>query len=235
LIVPLDVDTADEALRVVDRLDGVVSFFKIGLQLFVAGEWRALLAELSRRQCPVFLDLKVPDDIGRTVQSVVEVCVRAGVVRLLTMSRSVTPATVAAARAGRGASAYPKLLVVPYLSSQDARDFEALHGQDASRLDDYIVESGRQALAMGMDGLVVSGQAIASVRRALPETVIVSPGIRPAGAPIDDHKRATTPAEAIRMGSTYLVVGRPIVSASDPREAALRIVDEIGDALRSMN
>jgi orotidine-5'-phosphate decarboxylase len=229
LIVALDVPTADEALQAVARLDNV-SFFKVGLQLFVTGGVPALLQSLRHKQ--VFVDLKLPGDISNTIAAVVDFCVTAGV-RLLTFSESMPAPIIAAARAARDArrSEHPKFLTVPYLSSLDAGDLRAVAG-DETDVNAYIVRRARAALHAGCDGVIASGDAIRACREAFPPpTLIVSPGIRPAGAAADDQKRHTTPADAIRLGADYLVVGRPILRDADPRSAAGRIIAEIDAAL----
>jgi len=133
-----------------------------------------------------------------------------------------------AARAARN-SAHPKFLTVPVLSSLDASDLPAGAGGE-NGVEAVIVKRARAALDAGCDGIIASGDAIQVCRRAFPSTLIVSPGIRPAGASTDDHKRHTTPAEAIRLGADYLVIGRPILKAPDPRAAAQRIIEEIDRA-----
>ena len=229
LIVALDVPAVDEALRVVELLDNV-SFFKIGLQLFITGGLPTLLEALRRKQ--VFVDLKMPGDIANTIAAVVDLCVTMNV-RFLTLSESMPLPGIAAARTARNArhSSNPKLLTVPFLSSLDASDLGGIAAGETD-LDAFIVKRAGAALRAGCDGMIASGTAIQVCRRAFPPpTIIVSPGIRPAGAPADDQKRHTTPAEAIRLGADYLVVGRPILKDPDPREAARRVIDEIDGAL----
>jgi orotidine-5'-phosphate decarboxylase len=229
LIVALDVPTVDEALRVVERLDNV-SFFKIGLQLFMTGGLPTLLQALRQKQ--VFVDLKIPGDIANTISAVVDLCVTMNVT-FLTLSESMPLPGIAAARTARNArhSSDPKLLTVPFLSSLDESDLEAGAAGGAD-LDTFILKRAHAAIQAGCDGMIASGRAIQVCRQAFARpTIIVSPGIRPAGASTDDHKRHTTPAEAIRLGADYLVVGRPILKDPDPREAARRISDEIDGAL----
>lgn len=226
LIVALDVPTPAAALALLDRLEPEVTFFKIGWQLFITGDLKELLDRLSGKD--VFIDLKLPGDIGRTIGSVVEFCAQHQV-RFLTLSDFVPPAALAAAKAARGQHRHPQFLTVPYLSSLGADDLQATAG--AGSLEDYVLGRAASALEGGCDGVIASGDAIGWLRRAHADAVIVSPGIRPAGSGADDHKRSTTPAEAIRMGADYLVVGRPIHGADDPREAARRIIAEIDDSL----
>ena len=223
LIVALDVPTHDEAVALVDTLDNV-SFFKIGLQLFLAGDLRALLRRLQAArggQPSIFIDLKTAGDIGSTVARFVEGAAGMGV-RLITFveaaETAITRHTLAAGRAARAPGRYPKFLAVPLLSSLDAPDGR-------------IVARGKPMIEAGCDGLVVSGTAISACRAAFPDATLVSPGIRPAWWDAsDDHVRWTTPAEAVLRGADHLVVGRPIRSAADPRDAAQRIIDEIDAA-----
>jgi orotidine-5'-phosphate decarboxylase len=229
LIVALDVPTVDEALKTVEQLDNV-SFFKVGLQLFITGGLPTLLQALRQKQ--VFVDLKMPGDIANTVAAVVDFCVTMNVA-FLTVSESMPLPAIAAARSARDArqSSEPKFLTVPFLSSLDATDLSSIAAGETD-LDSFIVKRARAAIQAGCDGMIASGRAIQVCRREFPQpAIIVSPGIRPAGASTDDHKRHTTPAEAIRLGADYLVVGRPILKDPDPRDAARRIIDEIDASL----
>jgi orotidine-5'-phosphate decarboxylase len=229
LIVALDVASVDEALRAVDTLDNV-SFFKIGLQLLMTGGLPTLLESLRGKR--VFVDLKLPGDISNTIGAVIDVCA-AQRVAFLTLSESMPPAAIRAAAAARNAhgSSGLKLLTVPFLSSLDEGDLFETTGS-ADDLETYILRRAKRAIDAGCDGIIASGAAIAWCRTAFPHpTIVVSPGIRPAGAAADDQKRHTTPAEAINAGADYLVVGRPILRASDPRASADRVIREIDAAL----
>jgi orotidine-5'-phosphate decarboxylase len=230
LIVALDVPTIQEAAALVGMLDNV-SFFKVGWQLFMTGQVPELLERLRGKH--LFLDLKIPGDIGNTIASVVSQAVALNV-HFMTLSASVPKAAIDAARRARGQSAAPKLLVVPVLSSMDASDLESTPGADAGGVDDYIAARGGEALDAGCDGLIVSGHALSVCRRKFPAAILVSPGIRPSGSATDDHKRHTTPAEAIRFGADYLVVGRPITTARNPRDAAQQVIVEIEEAANAI-
>jgi orotidine-5'-phosphate decarboxylase len=228
LIVALDVPTVEDAHGAVARLHNV-AFFKIGYQLFVTGGVPSLLESLRGRR--VFLDLKVPGDIANTIASVVDLCVGSGVM-FLTLSESMPPAAVRAAKAARDArsSDIPKFLTVPLLSSLDAADVQEIAGE--SNLETYILRKAHQAMDNGCDGIIASGDAIRICRQAFPHpALIVSPGIRPDWAAANDHKRHTTPAEAIRLGADYLVVGRPILRSDSPFDAAARVIEEIDRGL----
>lgn len=227
LIVALDVSTAKEAMALVEDLDGIVSFFKLGWQLFIGGEWKAVIDELSAND--LFVDLKLPGDIGNTIESTVRSIARWNV-KFVTLSNSVSRQAIEAAIRGRGGSARPNLLIVPLYSSLDGTDLGDMIGPASSDVETFIGERADWAINAGCDGVIASGASISMLRARFPKMTIVSPGIRLAGAPVDDHKRLTTPGEAIRSGADYLVVGRPIRSPGtrgDRRRIAEQIVAEI--------
>ena len=220
LIVALDVPTRAEALSLIHELRGPVTFFKVGLELIVGGGVPEVVEALAPDQ-RLFLDLKTPSDIPETVKRTVRSIASWPAIELLTLDVHSTAPAIRAAREGRGDQKHPKLLLVSWLSSMDASD---LPGGD---LDAFLRERARFARESGCDGMIASGEAISLVRAVWPEAVIVSPGVRAAGAATDDHKRASTPADAIRAGADYLVVGRPIRDAGDRRQAAQAFIDEI--------
>jgi orotidine-5'-phosphate decarboxylase len=242
LIVALDVPAIHEAISLVAKLDNV-SFFKIGWQLFTeifTAAWTSgkseLLTCLQEGGRKVFIDLKLPADIGNTIGSMVARFVGTNV-KLLTLNEHMPSEIIRTARAARGESEEPKLLMVPYLSSLDARhDLEQIHGR--ADFETFLLERAAAAITAGCDGLIASGsEAISTFRQAYPKNtgvILVSPGIRPSGSSHHDHKRFTTPAEAITFGADYLVVGRPVLNDSSPRDAAQRIIDEIDGALESL-
>ena len=186
----------------------------------------------------IFVDLKVPD-IGNTVADVVRDLREDPSILFLTLHQNMQLRDIAMARDAKAGSRWPALLAVPYVSSLNADDFSRIAPAEAARggtLNDWIIARTRDALGHGCDGVIASGEAIRLCREAWPtETgvLIVSPGIRPAGAAQDDHKRSTSPTQAIRWGSDYLVVGRPILNAPDRAKAAQAIIDEIDGALAS--
>jgi orotidine-5'-phosphate decarboxylase len=230
IIVALDVPTPGDGLEIVRELAGLISFYKIGLELMMSGR----MDELLRRLLPenrVFLDLKLPNDIPETVRKAVGVAAKLGV-EFLTLSNGVSSRTIREAVAGRGSHSGPGLLFVPFLSSLDRVDFAESTGRAPSELEAYLVETAANAKAAGADGFIVSGPEIGTLRARYPAATLVSPGIRPAGSPADDHKRSCTPAEAIRLGADYIVVGRPIRNAASRRAAAQSIVDEVAAAGR---
>ncbi len=232
LIVALDVRTHEEAEGLVDTLDNV-SFFKIGLRLFLAGDLYGL-ARRIREQRPgggIFVDLKMAGDISNTMGDFVDQASKLGI-RFITLAESrddvFTRHSLEAGRRARGKDRFPQFLMVPLLSSLVPANF----GQPDLSAEEYIVGRGREMLAAGCDGLIVSGAAIGACRSAFgQDATLVSPGIRPAWAEADDHQRLAAPAEAIRLGADYLVVGRPIRSARRPRDAAQRVIDEIDEEL----
>ncbi|MBV9375224.1 MAG: orotidine-5'-phosphate decarboxylase [Alphaproteobacteria bacterium] len=223
LIVALDVPSISEARALTDRLDGLVGFFKLGLWLQFAAGFDSLVEHLLNKSKKIFLDAKM-FDIGETVKQ--------GVARAA--ERGVTFVTVhgdgdivrAAAEGKKGSNL--KILVVPVLTSLDASGLRELGYRDG--LNELIVERARRTLAWGCDGIVASPHDNPNqIRRSAGSDglLVVTPGVRPAGAPLDDHKRAGTPAEAIASGADYLVVGRPIIRADDPARAAAAIIEDM--------
>jgi orotidine-5'-phosphate decarboxylase len=220
LIVALDVASVTEAEALVVRLGETVSFYKIGYQLAFAGgiDFARVLAGAGKR---VFLDLKL-HDIGNTVARGVESVARLGV-SFLTVHAY--PQTMHAAVDGRKGSAL-RLLAVTVLTSYDDADLAAA-GYDFT-VSELVGERAAQARDVGIDGLVCSGEEAAMLRPVVgPGMVLATPGIRPAGSAAGDQKRVMTPSAAIAAGADHVVVGRPVVAASDPKAAAESIVAEI--------
>jgi orotidine-5'-phosphate decarboxylase len=232
LIVALDVDTRSQALGLIDQLAGIVSFYKVGFQLFLSADGMKFVDELAERQLRVFLDLKM-EDVEETISRAVEQIAKRHV-HFLTIHGN--GATARAAIAGRGSSEFPKILSVTLLSSLDRQDLIDLQilGKKGKHdgLDQYVLWRAQAAVEAGCDGLIASGTTIGMLRENLGgDPIIVSPGIRPTDTSPDDHKRTTTPREAIRTGADYLVVGRPIRNARNPRGVASSIVGEIEQGL----
>lgn len=225
LIVALDVSSIEEAVAKVREIGDAVSFYKIGLELFSAtgpDVVKAVKAEGKR----VFLDLKL-HDIPRTVERAVRSCAGLGV-DLLTIHASGGRAMIRAAKdaALEFGDKAPKILAVTMLTSLDASDLEDL-GIGRS-VPDQVAELGRLACGNGADGIVCSPKEVAKMRALLgPDALLVTPGVRPAGAAVGDQKRVATPADAVRDGSSHLVVGRPILEAADPRAAAAAVRSEM--------
>jgi orotidine-5'-phosphate decarboxylase len=239
LIVALDVPTHAQAFELVNQLNNV-SFFKIGLELFMAGDVLGFIKKLQDQRAAdggVFVDLKLAGDIPDSIAALVEACMALNVrfIRLVeSVPLAITLQTLRAAKAARGSARDPKLLMVPLLSSLNTEDLREVGIE--TDLDTYILGRGLAMVDHGCDGLIVSGDAIKGCRDAFgPNVALVSPGIRPLWASsIGSHKRYTTPEQAIRLGADYLVVGKPITQNSDPRGAAERIIEEIDSALQEM-
>jgi orotidine-5'-phosphate decarboxylase len=224
LIVALDVPTVAEAQDLTERLGDSVSFYKIGMQLVFAGGL-PLIGGLLEADKRIFLDMKLLD-IDNTVEKGVASIAALGVT--LTTIHAYPQAMQAAVR-GRGQSGLG-LLGVTVLTSMDDGDLKQTgYAQSAESL---VEARAAAAHAIGMDGLVCAAQEAESVRAIVGrDTLIVTPGIRPAGSATGDQKRVVTPADAIRAGSDYLVVGRPVNQAADPVASAEQIVAEIEAAL----
>ncbi|MBQ27900.1 MAG: orotidine-5'-phosphate decarboxylase [Nitrospiraceae bacterium] len=231
LIVALDVTKRNEAFRLIEKLDGLVSFYKVGWALFFA-EGPAIVSEIMQRGLTVFLDLKIPDDIPDQIRRTISYATGAGV-RFVTMSAMGT--TLRVAKEAKGESRL-QLLSVTVLTSLNEQDLHTLGmiGPDRPQrtLDDFIVWKAKYSLAHGSDGLICSGDSVAMLRDHVgKDPIIVCPGIRPQGVDHDDQKRVVSPAEAIKNGADYLVVGRPIKNAHDPRAIAANICEDIDHAL----
>jgi orotidine-5'-phosphate decarboxylase len=217
IICALDLPALDQALALVDRLEGSVRWFKIGMELFTREGPRAVEAVLERG-AGVFLDLKY-HDIPATAERAVEAAGALGV-SLLTVHAAGGAAMLEACARGRDkCQAPPALLAVTVLTSLDEA---ALAGIGIHRTpEEQVLSAGHLAKEAGIDGLIASPREVASLRRSLGEDILIAtPGIRLASGGHDDHARAETPQTAIRDGADFLVVGRPIRDAADPRAAA---------------
>ncbi|MBV9290482.1 MAG: orotidine-5'-phosphate decarboxylase [Hyphomicrobiales bacterium] len=224
LIVALDVGTVGEAERIIARIGDAATFYKIGMELAYGGEGLSLVRRLSESGRKMFLDLKL-HDIPNTVERATARIAALGA-RFLTVHGY--PQTMRAAVAGARGSGLKLLAVTVLTSCDDADLMEAGYRFGVAAL---AAKRAEQARALGVDGLVASAEEAAVVRAAAGEAMIlVTPGIRPAGAEAGDQKRVATPGRAIGLGVDHLVVGRPITSASDPRRAAEAIVAEIAAA-----
>jgi orotidine-5'-phosphate decarboxylase len=223
LIVALDVASRAEAEAVIERLGDAVSFYKIGYQLGFAGGL-PLAETLTRAGKQVFLDLKL-HDIGNTVARGVESVAKLGATFLTVHAYPQTMHAAVDARAGSGL----RILAVTVLTSYNDADVAAA-GYDFT-VSELVGERAAQARDIGVDGIVCSA-AEASMLRPIIGTAmqLVTPGIRPSGSDSGDQKRIMTPAEAIAAGADYLVVGRPILAATNPRASAQAIVAEIAAA-----
>jgi orotidine-5'-phosphate decarboxylase len=224
LIVPLDLPGVDAAEAMIARLGDSVTFYKIGYQLAYAGGL-PLVSRLAAIGKKVFVDLKL-HDISNTVTRGVESIAKSGATFLTVHAY---PQTMKAAVEGRAGSDL-KILAVTVLTSYDDGDLHAA----GYRLGvaDLVEARAQQAQVLGVDGLVCSPEEAASLRKIVGHQMdLVTPGIRPAGTAVGDQKRIMTPGRAIAAGADYLVVGRPVIEAPDPRAAAEAIVAEIAQAL----
>ena len=222
LIVALDLPNALAALRLVETLADDVSFYKIGLGMLTGGGL-ALADELKSAGKRIFLDMKL-FDIGKTVENAVRGLAQYDL-DFLTVHGD--PQVVTAAVKGRGQAA-TKILGVTILTSLDRSDLDDAMIR-AGSVQDITVERARRAFIAGADGVIASPQEAALIR-ALPEAIgklIVTPGVRPAGAAADDQKRVATPQEALRAGANHIVIGRPIWGAADPRNVVRAILSEL--------
>lgn len=227
LIVALDVPSADEARMLIDTLGGSVGVYKIGLELLFAGGLQ-LAGELVAQGRRVFIDAKLLD-IEATVERATAAVARTGA-QFLTV-HATDRKTLDAALRGRGTSGL-KLLGVTVLTNLAPADL-VQQGIDMPPAE-LVLHRAMLAKEAGFDGVVASGQEARAIRDAAGEGfLIITPGIRPEGGAANDQARIMTPAKAIAAGADYLVVGRPITAAQDPRGAAAAIAAEIGTALAS--
>lgn len=220
-IVALDFPRRAAAMTLVDSLDGVAAFYKIGLELFAGGDGKPLLDDLTRRGLKVFADLKlfdVPETVARATARVAD-----SGAHFLTVHGN--DAIMEAAARAKGKRL--KILAVTVLTSLDEEDIR--HMGYGGSVRDLVLSRARRALELGCDGVVCSGLEIAALRRdGGDHLILVTPGVRPAiNRPSDDQKRTATPTQIIHDGGDYLVVGRPIKKAQQPRAAMEDIIKEI--------
>ena len=224
LIVALDVPGIEPARAMIARLGDSVTFYKIGYQLGFAGGL-SLVRDLRASGKQVFIDVKL-HDIGNTVARGVESLSSLGATFLTVHAY---PQTMRAAVEARGNSG-PKILAVTVLTSYNETDVQEAgyrHG-----IADLVATRARQAQALGVDGIVCSPEEVSALRAIVGDGMsLVTPGIRPAGSATGDQKRIMTPSLAIAAGADYLVVGRPVTEASDPKAAAEAIQAEIAQAI----
>jgi orotidine-5'-phosphate decarboxylase len=224
LIVALDIASRAEAEAVVERLGDAALFYKVGLQLLAVGGMETA-RQLRRQGRKVFLDWKL-HDIGATVEKATAAIAASEAGDFVTVHAE--PQVLAAAVRGR-ADAPLKILGVTVLTSLTDQDLTAIGYQ--ARLESLVERRVRQVLAAGADGVIVSPREAALARRiGGPDLLVVTPGVRPAWAGLDDQARAETPAYTLGQGASHIVCGRPITAAADPRAAALAIAEEMAGA-----
>jgi orotidine-5'-phosphate decarboxylase len=226
LAIALDLPNEHEALKLVDRLGQSCQWFKVGMELYYAAG-NSIVQQLRNRGFSVFLDLKL-HDIPNTVAGAVRSATHAGA-SLLTIHAAGGAAMMSAAAETASAPGSPRLLAVTVLTSMDASQLAGI-GISASPAE-QVLRLAKLAQASGIDGMVCSAEEVATLRKETsPNTLLVIPGIRPAGSAIEDQKRIATPAQAIADGASMLVVGRPVTRAHDPAGAAQAILQEMGQA-----
>lgn len=223
LIFALDVPDRAQAVRWIDRLGDSVSFYKIGLELLSGGEYFDVLRELARREKKIFVDLKL-HDVPATVAGAVR-----GLARWPVMFCTVHCDSHAMLQAAAEVKGNMHLLAVTVLTSNDEADLAALGVR--GNMADTVIARAKLAQAAGIDGVVCSGADLPSLRAAAPDLLTVCPGIRPSGPANDDQKRVVDVSAAFAQGADYIVVGRPIRQAADPRAMAGQIVTQIKGAL----
>ena len=230
LIVALDVSSAAQAQKIVSALGDSVNFYKVGMQLYTA-EGPDIVRELISSRRRVFLDLKY-HDIPNTVASAVREAGKLGVSLLTVHGSGGSKMLRAAAEAARQSNPTMKVVAVTVLTSMDQVDLnEIMHGN----LQEQVVHVAGLALKAGCHGVVSSAQEVPALRTRLgKDFLVVTPGVRPAGAAHGDQARVVTPSAAITAGSTHLVVGRPITAAANPAKEAEKIIREIEQASQAI-
>lgn len=232
LIVALDVATMAEVRQLVETLGDAVSYYKVGMQLFYS-EGMECLTYLREQGKEVFLDLKM-HDIPNTVAQGAASLTRLGVAMInVQASGGAAMMRAAAETVAQTANSLniprPKLIAVTVLTSMNDAEWVSL--RNAASISDQVVHLAKMAKEAGLDGVVASPQEAELIRAACGnDFAIVTPGIRPQGAALNDQSRVATPAEALKAGAHYLVVGRPITAAQNPRAAAQAILEEMRKA-----
>ena len=229
LIVALDVDTKEKAIGLVERLKAEVKTFKIGSELFTSCG-PDIVTAVKKRGCGIFLDLKF-HDIPNTAAKSAASAVRLGVSMLNVHALGgydmmKISAESAAMEAKTLKITKPKIIAVTVLTSMDENSLKKIGIND--NMEKQVLKLAKLARDASLDGVVASPSEVKLIRRELGEEfIIVTPGVRPEWAAANEQKRVATPREAVFSGATYIVVGRPIVEASDPLAAAKRILEEM--------
>lgn len=218
LVVAVDLSGRDEILRLVETLSGIAGVFKIGLQAFIANG-PSIVREIAERGERLFLDLKIHDIPNTAAHAIAEAAA---------LGASIATVHAAGGDAMLRACAHDSMLVlgVTVLTSLDENELRGI-GLPGTPLEN-AVRLARLSRSAGLGGVVASPQEIEAIREACgKDFVILTPGIRPAESSAGDQRRTMTPRDAVAAGADYIVVGRPITGAADPRSAALRIVEEM--------
>jgi len=225
LIVALDFHTKEDALALVDKLGDSVVFYKVGMELFYR-VGSSIIEELKKRNKKIFLDLKLHDIPNTVAQGLCSLLYQGVDIMNVHASGGYTMMKTAADTVRAEAK---KIIAVTILTSINEADWEGL-GQTVS-IKDQVIRLAKLTKEAGLDGVVASPQEAKFIREACGEDfLIITPGVRPAGASIDDQSRIATPARALADGATHLVVGRPIRAAQNPVEAAENILKEMENA-----
>lgn len=227
LIVALDVATTEEAKLIINQLGNTVSFYKIGLHLQLAPELHSIFSKLKEEGKNVFLDFKYID-IPATVSGVVRAASRLGIKFITVMGQGHIVGAAVDARADTDL----KILAVTLLTGMSEEDMKKEY-QTPVPLREFVKQRAVEASHLKCDGVISSPNEVELIRSVVQreDFLIVTPGIRPIGAAQDDQKRTATPYDAIINGANYLVIGRPIIRESKPKDAARRIIDEMETAL----
>lgn len=229
LIVALDFHDIKDVIKLVEKLGDSVSYYKVGMELFYSAG-QHVIPYLKAKEKNIFLDLKLHDIPNTAAEGLCSLMFQGADILNVHASGGYTMMKTAVDRLHALAEAKgmkcPKLIAVTVLTSINEEDWAGLGMQCSIR--EQVVRLAKLAKSAGMDGVVASPQEAAAIREACGEGfLIVTPGVRPVGASVDDQSRIATPASALKSGSTHLVVGRPIRAAEDPRKAAENIIKEM--------
>jgi orotidine-5'-phosphate decarboxylase len=233
IIVALDEKSLDEARSVVEHLDGTIDFFKVGITLFTHSG-PEVIKMLKVRKKNVFLDLKfhdIPNSVSLAVQAAMSSNIEIINLHISGGVEMMKEAVKAAGLVSRTKiTPFPIVLGVTLLTSLGEEDLTMMFGDKAPNIIEDVLRMAGLAREAGLDGVIASGHEIEPIKKLCGDDfVVVTPGIRPSWARRDEHKRALGPREAFERGADFLVIGRPITSAVNPREAALRILEELAD------